>query len=46
MIRIQSKDCNIGLYRFNKIYLSSYCDEKYIVKDSYSSFSHFNTSTR
>ena len=31
--RIQSKDHNIGLYRTNKDFLSSYDDKKYIPKD-------------
>ena len=33
MKKVQSKDHNIGSYTINKIYLSSYNDKKYILKD-------------
>ena len=45
MNRIQSKDHNIASYRINKIYLPSYDDKKYILKDRYK-LSHFYKSTR
>ena len=31
--RIQSEDLNTGLYRTNKMYLLSYGDQKYRLKD-------------
>ena len=34
--RIQSKHHNIGSYRISRIYLSSYNDKTYILKDKYS----------
>ena len=35
MNRNQTKDHNIGSYRINKIYFSSYDDKKYILEDGY-----------
>ena len=45
MNTIQGKDHNIGPYKINNIYLSSYDDKKYILEDGYSRLSHFHKST-
>ena len=42
MNRIQSKNQNIGSYRINKIYLPSYDDQKYVLKDEYSKISLYH----
>ena len=42
---IQNKDQNIRSYKINKISFCSYDDKKYIVKDGYSTLSHFHKST-
>lgn len=46
MNRIQTKDLFIGLYRINKVALSSYDNKKYILKDEYIRLSNFHKSTR
>ena len=45
MNRNQIKDHNIGLHKINKISLSSYDDEKYILKDACSRLSYFHKFT-
>ena len=35
MNRNQTKDHNMGSYRINEIYFSSYDDKKYILEDGY-----------
>ena len=35
MNSIQSKDHNIGSYSIFKVYLSSYNDKKYVIKNGY-----------
>ena len=44
MNRIQSKYYNIGWYRDNYIFLSSYNDKKYMFKEGYSRLLHFHKS--
>ena len=44
--RIQSKDHNNRLHRINKKFLSSYDNQKYIVKSGHIRLLHFHESTR
>ena len=45
IIKVQSKNHNIGTYRINKVYLSCYNESKHILEDGYHRLSHFQKST-
>ena len=46
MNRTQGKDHNIGSYRIDKTFSSSYSDKKCIFRDGYSRLSYSHKSTR